>query len=91
MGKIKSFIFGRVILKKVMMKWVKHATGYLVAFMVGVQSAPWFITHAQPLVDQSPRLQELLSKGGLEEVIGVVIAGLFGAAFNFIEHRWVKK
>ena len=66
-------MFGKVILKKVAGKFAKHATGALIALLA-----------AQPMIAEAG-IEIDFAK--LEAWLAVAIAGLFGAAFNFIEHR----
>lgn len=75
-SKIKNWLIGKVILKKVLGKFVKHGIGTLLG-IAGVQ---------QFLVDTGIQID--LAK--LESWAIVAIGGLFGALWNFIEHR-VKK
>ena len=77
MGKLltvlRKLVFGKVIMKKVVGKFVKHATGALIA-----------------LFASNPILAEAginIDFAKFEAWLAVVVAGLFGAAFNFLEHR----
>lgn len=79
-SKIKSFLLGRVILKKVAGKFAKHATGAIIGFLAGPQIAPW--------VEQ---LGITIDKAQLEMGLIVVFTAGFGAVWNFVEHRFVKK
>jgi len=76
-SKLKSWIIGRVIIKKVAGKFAKHATGALIALFA-----------AMPMLQESGIEIDFAQ---FEAWAAVAIAGLFGAAFNFIEHRFIKK
>lgn len=78
--KIKDWIFGKVIVSKVIGKFVKHASGALVGLLFG---------------DKIPLLKPALEAAQLTEVqveagLIVILTGIFGAAWNFIEHRMKK-
>lgn len=88
--KLKQWILGKVIVKKVMGKWVKHAAGALTGLILGVMSAPWFATHVSPVVEQIPQLKSLLSADGIESALMIILTGVFGAVWNYVEHRFVK-
>lgn len=75
--KIKKWFFEGVIMKKVAGKFVKHVVGLLVAF---VATLP-FIADAGIEIDWKQ----------FEAWAVVALTGLFGAAWNYIEHRFVKK
>lgn len=79
-GKIKEWIFGKVIFGKVLGKFTKHASGVIVALMFG---------------DKFPFLKPILEAMGLTEgqvEIGLIVmmTGAFGAIWNFVEHRLKK-
>jgi len=78
--KIKQWIFGKVILKKVIGKLAKHATGAFVGLLASPAVAPW-ITKLGITIDPDK----------LEAGLIVVLVGLFGALWNYIEHRFIKK
>ena len=89
--KIKNWLIGKVIVKKVLGKWVKHAATALSGIIAGAMSAPWFATHAAPVVEQIPQLKELLAPNNLEAALIIILTGLAGATWNFVEHRFFKK
>jgi len=72
-AKIKSWLFGKVILRKVLGKFIKHGVGVI----AGLEVVQRFTGEAGITVDWSKFESWLIVIGG----------GLFGAAFNFIEHR----
>ena len=78
--KIKQWLIGKVIIKKVLGKFVKHAAGALVAILSGPQVAPW-LDKLGVSVDETQLAAGLI----------VVLTGLFGAVWNFVEHRFFKK
>lgn len=82
--KLKRWIIGSVIMKKVIGKFAKHASGVL----TGLLSAPLFVDKIQPYLDQ---LGITINEGQLEAGLVVVMTGLFGALWNFIEHRLLNK
>ena len=79
--KIKQWILGKVIGKKVVGKLVKHATGALVGLIFGSKVAPY----VQPVFEAME-----LTQGELEAGLIVALTGLFGAAWNYVEHRFIK-
>lgn len=81
-GKLKEKILGNVIMPKVLGKLVKHATGAVVGLLFGVKLAPYV----------GPVLQAMdLTQAQVEAGLVVAFTGLFGAAWNFIQHRFFKK
>jgi len=89
--KIKNWIIGKVIVKKVMGKWVKHASTALTGLILGVMSAPWFVSHVAPVMEKIPQLKDLFTQDKLEAALFVIITGVGGALWNYIEHRFIKK
>ena len=79
--KIKAWVFGKVIASKVVGKLVKHAAGALTGLLFGGKLAP----HVGPMFEAME-----LSQGQVEAGLVVLFTGLFGAAWNFIEHRFIK-
>jgi len=79
-AKIKAWLLGKVILKKVAGKFVKHAAGALIGLLSSPAVAPWM-----------DKLGISIDEAQLTAGLMVVLTGLFGAAWNFIEHRWIKK
>ena len=75
--KLKMWILGNVILKKVVGKFLKHGIT-TVAGLAGVQA---FLKDSGVTVDW----------GKLEAWVIVATGGLVGAAWNFIQHRFNKK
>jgi hypothetical protein len=78
--KIKEWIIGKVIMKKVLGKFVKHAAGALVGLLSSPAVAPW-LEQLGVSVDESQLTAGLM----------VILTGLFGAIFNYVEHRFIKK
>ena len=79
-SKIKNWLFGKVIMTKVFGKFAKHTTGVIIAFLSGPQIAPWI-----------EKFGISFDSTTMEAGLIAVLTGLFGAAFNFIEHRFIKK
>jgi len=79
--KLKKWILGSVIMKKVIAKFAKHGAGVV----VGLMSAPWFLAKVQPILDQ---IGVTINAGQLETGMVVILTGLFGSAWNFVEHRF---
>ena len=77
--KIKNWLIGKVILKKVLGKFLKHAAGALVGLLSSPAVAPWL-----------EQLGVSIDEAQLTAGLMVVLTGLFGAIWNFIEHR-IKK
>jgi hypothetical protein len=65
-----------VILKKVLGKFVKHAAGALVGLLSSPSVAPW-VENLGVTVDETKLTAGLM----------VVLTGVFGAVWNFVEHR----
>jgi len=84
LSKLKNWLIGSVIMKKVIGKLAKHATGAI----IGIMSASWFTGSVQPILD---KLGITINEGQLETGLVVILIGLFGAAWNFAEHRFTKK
>lgn len=79
--KLKTWLFGRVIFTKVLGKFAKHGAGVIVGFLFGPKLAPVL----------GPVLEGMnLTEGQVEAGLIVAFTALVGAAWNFIEHRWVK-
>ena len=76
-NKIKDWFFKGVILKKVAGKFVKHAVGALAA-----------LAASHSIVDD---MGITIDWGQFETWAIVALAGVFGSAWNFIEHRFSKK
>jgi len=79
-GKIKNWIFGNVIMKKVAAKFAKHATGIIIGLISSGKVAA-ILTSLGITIDP----------GQLETGTLVFITAAFGAIWNFVEHRFVKK
>lgn len=79
----KTWLQG-VIIQKVLGKFVKHATGAIVGLITG----PWFASKIAPILNQlGVGIDWDKFSSGLE----IFLIGLFGAAFNWIQHRFIKK
>lgn len=74
--KIKDFLLGKVILQKVLGKFIKHGITALAALMV---SKP-YLAEAGVTIDYTK----------LESWALVAASGLAGAAWNFLDHRFRK-
>jgi hypothetical protein len=81
MGKIKDWILGNVIVKKVIGKFAKHATGAIVGLLFGPKLAP--------ILEPIFRAMELTPEQ-LEAGLVIGLTASFGAIWNFIEHRFIK-
>lgn len=81
MGKIKEWIMGNVVIKKVIGKFAKHATGAIIGLLFGPKFAPIL----EPIFHAMGLNQEQLEAG---LIIGLTAS--FGAIWNFVEHRFVK-
>lgn len=80
-GKIKEWIFGKVIFSKVIGKFVKHGAGVITGLLFG-DKVPFL----------KPTLEAMnLTEGQVEAGAVVFLTALFGAAWNFVEHRFIKK
>lgn len=75
--KIKAWFFEGVILRKVVGKFVKHG----ITVLAGLLASKPFLKEAGVTIDWTQ----------LEAWATVAIGGLAGAAWNYIEHRFVKK
>ena len=81
-NKLKQWIVGKVIMSKVGGKLIKHATGAVVGFLFGPTLAPVL----EPIFSAME-----VTKDQVEIGLIVAFTGLFGAAWNYIEHRFIKK
>jgi len=79
-GKLKSWIIGNVIMKKVAAKFAKHAVGVIIGLVSGGKVAV-ILTSLGIAIDPTQ-----LEAGAI-----VFITGAFGAIFNYVEHRFIKK
>jgi len=75
--KLKDWLLKGVILRKVLGKYVKHAIGAL----AGMAAANPVLKDAGVTIDWNQ----------LETWAVPALIGLFGAAWNYIEHRFIKK
>lgn len=78
--KLKDMIIGNVIMKKVAAKFAKHAVGAL----IGLLSSGKIATIVAQFGLQIDYTQ-------LEAGLVIAITGAFGAIWNYIDHRFVKK
>jgi hypothetical protein len=78
--KLKNWIIGSVIMKKVIGKFAKHATGAL----VGILASP----KVAPILD---KFGISVDSAAMEASLIIVLVGLFGSIWNYIEHRIIKK
>lgn len=76
-SKIKEWLFGKVILSKVIGKFVKGG----IATLAGMAGVTQFLADSGVTVDWTK----------LESYLIAVIGGLIPAIWNFIQHRWLKK
>ena len=79
LSKIKKWIFGKVILGKVVGKFAKHGAGAIVGLLSSPVVAPW-VANLGITVDETQLTAGLV----------VVMTGLYGAVYNFVEHRFKK-
>ncbi len=84
MDKIKSWILGSVIMKKVIQKVAKHGA----TAIIGLLSSVVFIGKVKPILDS---LGIVIDQGQLETGLIVLFTGLMGGLWNFIDHRFIKK
>lgn len=84
MDKLKSWILGSVIMKKVIQKVAKHGATAL----VGLLSSVVFTGKVKPILDS---LGIVIDVSQLEAGLIVLITGLLGGLWNFIDHRFIKK
>lgn len=77
LDKIKTFLFQGVILRKVVGKFVKHAIGGVAGLVA-----------AHPVIND---IGITIDWKQLEAYAIPALVGLFGAGWNYIEHRFVKK
>ena len=80
--KIKSWLLGKVLMSKVVGKFVKHASAVVSGLIFGPKLEPIL----GPALDAMKLTPEQVEVGLI-----VAMTGLFGAAWNFVEHRWIKK
>ena len=74
--KLKTWLLGDVILKKVVGKFAKHATGAIIGLLASPQVAPW-LTSLGVSIDETQLTAGLI----------VALTGAFGSIWNFVEHR----
>jgi len=75
--KLKNWLIGSVIMKKVIGKLAKHASMALVGLLSAPTVAPWLA-----------KLGIGVDVATLETALVVAITGLLGAAYNYIQHRF---
>jgi hypothetical protein len=78
-SKIKTWLIGSVVLKKVAGKFAKHGTGAIIGLLTSVKVAPYLA-----------QLGITLDPGQLEAGLTILLIALFGAIYNFMEHRFFK-
>lgn len=78
--KLRNFLLGKVIVKKVIGKFAKHSTGAVVGFLSSPQA-----------IELLNSLGVTVDKEKFQAGLMIVFIGLFGAAWNFVEHRWLRK
>jgi len=78
--KIKDWLFKGVLLKKVLGKFVKHLTGFIVGFLATPKVAA--------IIDS---LGISVDSAQMELGILAILIGLYGSGWNYIKHRFVKK
>lgn len=78
--KLKQMVIGNVIMKKVAAKFAKHAVGALIGLLTSGKAAE-IIAQFGLNIDYTQ----------LEAGLVVAMTGAFGALYNFIDHRFVKK
>lgn len=82
--KLKTWLIGSVIMKKVMGKVAKHATTAITGFVTG----GWFAANVLPVLSQ---LGISINYETMSTGTEVLFIGLMGGLWNYIEHRFIKK
>lgn len=73
-----------IIVQKVIGKFVKHATGALIGLLTG----PWFAAKVAPILNQ---LGVTIDWNSFSAGAQVLLIGLFGALWNWAQHRFFSK
>jgi hypothetical protein len=76
--------FEGILIQKVIGKFVKHCTGAVVGFVTG----PWFAAKIAPILNQ---LGVTVDWNSFSTGLEIFLIGAFGAAWNWIQHRFFKK
>lgn len=84
LDKLKAWIIGSVIMKKVVQKVAKHAATAL----MGLLSSIIFTDKVKPVLDS---LGITIDQSELGAGLVVLITGLLGGLWNFIDHRFLNK
>ena len=82
--KLKVWLIGSVIMKKVAQKVAKHATTALLGLMSGV----WFSKNVAPILNQ---LGISIDFNSFEAGLVIILTGLVGGLWNYLEHRFFNK
>jgi hypothetical protein len=82
--KLKSWIIGSVIVKKVIQKVAKHASTAL----VGILSSGWAAKILVPILAQ---LGVSINFDEFQAGMIVLLTGLLGGLWNYIDHRFFNK
>jgi hypothetical protein len=82
--KLKTWLIGSVIMKKVIQKVAKHAATALIGIMSGV----WFSKNIAPVLNQ---LGISVDFNSFEAGLIIILTGLMGGLWNYLEHRFFKK
>lgn len=83
-NKIKTWIIGSVIVRKVIQKVAKHGT----TAVLGLLNSGWAAEVLVPILNQ---LGISINYDAFQTGMVVLITGLMGGLWNFIEHRFFKK
>lgn len=82
-SKLKTWLIGSVIMKKVIQKIAKHAATAL----GGIVSGFWFTNHVAPILNQ---LGINVDFAQLEAGLIILLTGALGGLWNYLEHRFFK-
>jgi len=82
--KLKMWIIGSVIMKKVILKVAKHGTTAL----LGLLNSGWVAQVVIPILNQ---LGITIDYVQFQAGLVVLLTGLLGGLWNYIEHRFFKK
>lgn len=82
--KLKSWVLGNVIVKKVIQKVAKHGATALLGFL----NAPWASKVLVPILNQ---IGVNIDFDQFEKGMVVLLTGLLGGLWNYINHRFLLK
>lgn len=84
MDKMKSWLFGDIILPRLLARGVRHATTYLASFL----ASAYFATKIEPILQQ---YGISISKAELVGSIGTILGSLSGAILHYVQYQVLKK